>query len=69
MGDDEPVEGAGAGGEPGGDHVVDDVRHAGGVATPGALHQLLHEGEPEASLDSGHRDSQRRRRGGGGGGG
>lgn len=48
--DDEAVEGARAGGEAGGDHVVDDVADADGVAVPGAAHELLHKGEAEALL-------------------
>lgn len=53
MSDDETVEGARAGGEAGGDHVVDDVGDARGVAVPGAFHELLHEGEAEALLGGG----------------
>lgn len=50
MSDDQAVEGAGTGGETGGDHVVDDVGDADGVAVSGAGHELLHEDQAEASL-------------------
>lgn len=56
--DDEAVEGAGAGAEAGGDHVVDDVGDAGGVALTGALHELLHEGEPQPLLRRRHRGAR-----------
>lgn len=50
MSDDQAVEGAGTGGETGGDHVVDDVGDADGVAVSGAGHELIHEDQAEASL-------------------
>lgn len=57
VGDNQAVEGAGPGVEACGNHVVDDLGDTKRVTVPGALHELLHEGEPKALLD---------RRGGGG---
>lgn len=52
VGDDEAVERAGPRGEPCCDHVVDDAGRAGGIATASAVHQFLHEGEPQIFLQS-----------------
>lgn len=41
---DEAVEGAWAGGEPRGDHVIDGIGHTHGVGSPRALRELLQEG-------------------------
>lgn len=49
VGDNQGVEGAGAGGEASGNHVVDDVGDADGVVVAGTLHELLHETEAEAA--------------------
>jgi hypothetical protein len=50
VGDNQAVEGAGARGEASGNHIVDDMGDTDRVALPGALHELLHEGEPKALL-------------------
>lgn len=50
VGDNQAVERAGARGEASGNHVVDDLGDTERVAAPGALHELLHEGEPKALL-------------------
>lgn len=43
-----------AGAESRSNHIVDDIRHARGVAVPGALHELLHEGESQTLLHGRH---------------
>lgn len=57
VGGDEAVEGARAGGEPRGDHVVDGIRDPRGVRGARALRELLQEGEAQALL---HRPRGRR---------
>lgn len=53
MSNDQAMEGAGTRAEASGDHVIDDVSDANGVAVPGAVHKLLHEGEAKGLLGGG----------------
>ena len=50
VGDDQGMEGAGAGSEASGNHVVNDSRDGERVAVPGVFHELFHEDEAEALL-------------------
>lgn len=50
MGNDKTMEGAGPRAEPGRYHVTDGIGHAGRVAFPCTLHQLVYEGESQRLL-------------------
>lgn len=57
---DQAVEGARAGGEAGGDHVVNDIRDSIGVAIASPDHELLHESQAEVLLGYGGGRGRRR---------
>lgn len=62
IGDDQAMEGARAGGESGGGHVVNDLGNPVDVAVASALHQLFHEDQPQPFLGARHGSHHRGRR-------
>lgn len=59
MSNNETVKGTGPRGETSCDHIINDIRHADGVAISRPVHELFHECEPEVFLLCGNDERER----------